>query len=208
MRWGLGGRFLRQKFGADPYQRPTFSICAVSRDRQSGERGSDDEIVVTLSGFVPVVSRPGVDLAAEVAELVRERAGGDLEAAGTEEAGERLHEGPLRDVEAGGVAPDPLATVERHGDQPEPRRSEPEEVSDGAPDAGAVEEEEDVRERRQVIYHAVNGRGVRQSAEPLDEDGAGALGAGVENDQSREVVALPEVEAGVERHVQKPRRGE
>ena len=77
----------------------------------------------------------------------------------------------------------------------------------GAPDAGAVEEHEDVRLGRQVLYHPVDGGGVRQAAKAFDEDGAGSLGAGLGNDEGAVVVALPEVDAGSERHVQKPRQG-
>ena len=152
------------------------------------------------SSLEPLVSRPSVDLPAEEAQLVGERAGGDLNAARPEERGERLCEDALRGSQTVGRAVNAAAAGDGDADGAETRRAEPEEISHGAPDAGSVEEDEDVAEGTQVLYHALDGLGVRQAAEPLGEDGAGLLGTGIEDDEVREVGGLPEVESREERH--------
>lgn len=174
--------------------------------RQGGEGGGYDEVVVTPAGFVTVVSGARVDPDGEVPELVGEGTGRDLEAAGGEDRAERLHQGPLGDVEPVLGATDAVSAVEMDGHHAEPGRLDAEEVDDGAADARAVHEEEEVAERCEVSGDAVDGGRVGESAEPLDEDGAGARLTGFEDDEGRVVVRLREVEASVERHGQKPRK--
>ena len=157
---------------------------------------------MTASGFVAVVPGARVDLHGEVAELVGQRPWGDLEPAGGQEGAERLREGPLRKVETIIPAPDAGAPVKVDGHHPEPGHAEPEEVDDGAADAGGVDEGEEVGEGRVVRRDAVDGVGVADVPEALDEDGAGAVLLDVEDDEGGEVVCLREVESGVERHGQ------
>jgi len=157
---------------------------------------------VTASGFVAVVSGARVDSDGEVAKLLRQRAGRNLEPAGGEEGAERLREGPLRKVETIIPASNAGATVKVDGHHPEPGHAEPEEVDDGAADAGAVDEGEEVGEGREVRRDAVDGVGIGDVPEALDEDDAGALRLRVEDDEGGEVVCLREVESGVEGHGQ------